>query len=374
MRFHTPPGSDPDPAAGGPEREEVPDEGGREGEVRDEAARGEWVEGGGRRSEELEGSGCAGEGDAGTWGGGDQGEWVPQSMVELDLALAGEAGFSVDPVTEARRLAAFDVLRVRADNPGPLTLSGTNTWVVDRDPAYVVDPGPALRQHLERVLAAVDARGGLGGIALTHDHSDHVESVTALRELRRAPVAAAQGEGVDVTLREGVRFGPLTAVPTPGHSPDHYAFVADRVCFTGDAVLGEGSAFVAPYEGALNAHLNGLVHLCTLELDVLCPGHGPAVWEPVAKLQECIGHRYDREHRLLAALAEGARTVTELLDKAWWDVPAELRPAATLTLAAHLDKLEEEGSLPAGVERPYWDDAVWEGVSWGELPGEDSGL
>ena len=65
--------------------------------------------------------------------------------MELDLALAGEEGFSVGPVTEARRLAAFDVLRVRADNPGPLTLSGTNTWIVDRDPAYVIDPGPALR-------------------------------------------------------------------------------------------------------------------------------------------------------------------------------------------------------------------------------------
>ena len=113
-----------------------------------------------------------------------------------------------------------------------------------------------------------------------------------------------------MALAEGVRFGPLTAVPTPGHAPDHFAFVADRVCFTGDAVLGEGSAFVAPYEGSLNAHLNALVHLCTLDLDVLCPGHGPAIWEPVAKLQECIGHRYDREHHLLVALTEGARSIT----------------------------------------------------------------
>jgi glyoxylase-like metal-dependent hydrolase (beta-lactamase superfamily II) len=243
---------------------------------------------------------------------------------------------------------------------------------VDRNPAYVVDPGPALRQHIERVLAAVDARGGLGGIALTHEHSDHVESVSALRELRPAPVAAAWGEGVDVVLMDGVRFGPLTAVPTPGHSPDHFAMVADRVCFTGDAVLGEGTAFIAPYEGSLNAYLNALVHLCTLELDVLCPGHGPAVWEPVAKLEEYIGHRYDREHRLQVALADGARAVAELLDRAWSDVPAQLRPAARLTLAAHLDKLDEEGSLPDGVERPYWDEDLTEGASWGDFPREDS--
>jgi glyoxylase-like metal-dependent hydrolase (beta-lactamase superfamily II) len=298
---------------------------------------------------------------------------VAESAAELDLALAGELAFTVDPAAEAQRLAAFDVLRVRAENPGPLTLSGTNTWIVDRDPAFVIDPGPALRQHVERVLAAVDERGGLGGIALTHDHSDHVESVNALRELRPAPVAAARGEGIDVALAEGVRFGPLTAVPTPGHSPDHFALMADRVCFTGDAVLGEGSAFIAPYEGALNAYLNGLVHLCTLDLDVLCPGHGPAIWEPVAKLQEVIGHRYDREHRLLIALAEGARSVQDLLDRAWWDVPAEMRPAASLSLAAHLDKLDEEGSLPAGVERPYWDSAAWEDISWGEAPGDEQG-
>jgi glyoxylase-like metal-dependent hydrolase (beta-lactamase superfamily II) len=298
-------------------------------------------------------------------------DWAPETAAELDLALAGEADFTVDPLAEARRLAAFDVLRLRAENPGPLTLSGTNTWVVDRDPAYVIDPGPALRQHLERVVAAVDARGGLGGIALTHDHTDHIESVNALRNLRPAPLAAARGSGIDVTLTDGVRFGPLTAVPTPGHAPDHYALVADRVCFTGDAVLGEGSAFIAPYPGALNAYLNGLVHLCTLDLEVLCPGHGPAVWEPVAKLQECVGHRYDREHGLLMALAEGSRTVEELLDKAWRDVPADLRPAAAITLAAHLDKLEEEGSLPAGVERPRWGEAVWEDDSWAELSGEN---
>lgn len=297
-------------------------------------------------------------------------EWVPETAVELDLALGGELGFSVDPLAEARRLAAFDVLRLRAENPGPLTLSGTNTWIVDRDPAYVIDPGPALRQHLERVVAAVDARGGLGGVALTHDHSDHVESVNALRNLRPAPLAASRGSGIDVMLTDGVRFGPLTAVPTPGHSPDHYALVAERVCFTGDAVLGEGSALILPYPGALNAYLNGLIHLCTLDLDVLCPGHGPAVWEPVAKLEECIGHRYDREHRLLAALTEGARSVEELLNRAWSDVPAEMRPAAAITLAAHLDKLEEEGSLPAGVERPNWGEAAWEGVSRGDLEGE----
>jgi glyoxylase-like metal-dependent hydrolase (beta-lactamase superfamily II) len=309
-----------------------------------------------------------GERDAGDLADGG---WVPETAVELDLALGGERDFVVDGATEAERLAAFDVVRITAGNAGPLTLSGTNTWIVERNPAYVIDPGPALEEHLEAVLAAIAERGGLGGIALTHDHSDHAEACAALRAVYPVPLAAARGD-VDVALTDGAHFGPLTAVPTPGHSLDHYALIAERVCFTGDAVLGEGSVFISPYPGALNAYLNGLVHLCTLDLEVLCPGHGPAIWEPVAKLQECIGHRYDREHRLLMAFSEGRRTVADLLDAAWWDVPEELRPAAAITLSAHLDKLEEEGSLPAEVERPSWDAAGWEALPWGELPHEDS--
>ena len=258
-----------------------------------------------------------------------------------------------DPAVEARRLAEHGVVRLRADNPGPLTLSGTNTWVVGRDPAYVVDPGPALDGHLDHVYAAIEASGGLGGIALTHDHADHSEAVTVLRERFPAPLAAARGE-VDVRLREGVRFGPLRALATPGHAPDHYALIAQRACFTGDAVLGEGSVFIAPDPGALAGYLDALARLGALELDVLCPGHGPPVWEPRAKLEEYIAHRSERERLLLAALAEGRRSVTELLQAAWPDVPEALRPAAAVTLVAHLDKLAEEGRLPAGVERPSW--------------------
>jgi len=258
-----------------------------------------------------------------------------------------------DPVVEARRLAEHGVLRLRAENPSPLTLSGTNTWIVGRDPAYVVDPGPALEEHIERLVAALDARGGLGGIALTHDHADHSEGVDALRERRPAPLAAGRGD-VDVAFAEGTSFGPFVALATPGHAPDHHALIVGRVCFTGDAVLGEGSVFIAPDPGALAGYLDGLRELRERDLDVLCPGHGPPVWEPKAKLDEYIDHRLRRERLLLAALAAGHRSTVELLDAAWSDVPAELRPVAAVSLRAHLDKLEEEGRLPAGVERPSW--------------------
>lgn len=249
-------------------------------------------------------------------------------------------------------LPAFDVVRVRADNPGPLTLSGTNTWVLGREPAVVVDPGPDDPAHLDAVARVVAGRGGAAGIALTHGHADHAAGADALRErLDGVPVAAAR-HAADVALADGDEFAGLEVVAVPGHAPDHLAFVHGRVCCTGDAVLGEGSVFVSPGRGSLSGYLAALRRLRGLDLELLCPGHGPPIEDPAGKLDEYVAHRLDREGRLLEALERGLREPGELLDAAWADVPAVLRPAAAITLAAHLDKLEEEGRLPAGVVRP----------------------
>ena len=250
-------------------------------------------------------------------------------------------------------LAALDIAQITADNPGPFTLRGTNTWLVGRDPCWVVDPGPALDAHLERVLAGARDRGGIGGIALTHDHLDHVEGGRrAARRGRRPAGWPPPATRPTCAWATATSSAPCARVATPGHAPDHLAFVAGRACFTGDAVLGEGSVFVAPDPGALRGYLAALERLRALDLAVLCPGHGPLVLDPAAKLTEYIEHRRDRERRLEAALAAGLRSVDELLDRVWSDAPASLRPAATVTLAAHLDKLADEDRLPGDVERP----------------------
>jgi glyoxylase-like metal-dependent hydrolase (beta-lactamase superfamily II) len=223
------------------------------------------------------------------------------------------------------------VIRVRAANPSPLTLDGTNTYVVG---SWVVDPGPADPVHLDAVRRAVD--GSIEGVVLTHSHADHAEGA----ELLGAPV---------VLPSDRARIGPFTALATPGHSADSVCLLMGRACFTGDTVLGEGSVFIAPGEGSLSAYLDSLRRLRELDLEVLCPGHGPYVRDPAAKLDQYIAHRLDRERRLLEALDAGLRTRDELLDAAWPDAPAELRPAAALTLAAHLEKLSEEGRLPSDV-------------------------
>jgi glyoxylase-like metal-dependent hydrolase (beta-lactamase superfamily II) len=220
------------------------------------------------------------------------------------------------------------VVRVRANNPSPLTLDGTNSYVVGR---WVVDPGPADPGHLEALMSA--AGGEVEGVVLTHSHPDHAEGADRL--------------GAPVTLpADGEEVGPFRAVGSPGHSPDSVCLLLGSACFTGDTVLGKGSVFIDPGEGSLGAYLDSLRRLRELELEVLCPGHGPYVWDPHAKLDEYIEHRLDRERRLVAAFDAGLREREDLLDEVWSDVPAELRPAAGLTLEAHLAKLREEGRLP----------------------------
>jgi glyoxylase-like metal-dependent hydrolase (beta-lactamase superfamily II) len=252
-----------------------------------------------------------------------------------------------------------DVALVRADNPSPLTLTGTNTWLVGRDPCWVVDPGPAEHpEHVAAVLAAAEERGGVAGVALTHGHGDHAGAAPAVAAASGAPILAAAWEGATARIGEGDAAGPLLrAIAVPGHATDHLCFALDggRACLTGDAVLGAGSVFIAPDPGALRGYLDGLERLRARGFARLLPGHGPIVEDADAKLAEYLGHRLERERLLVAALDSGARSIDALLDAAWSDAPPELRLPATVTLFAHVDKLAEEGRLPDGVEeRPDW--------------------
>lgn len=223
-----------------------------------------------------------------------------------------------------------EIVRFVAPNPGAMTLEGTNSYVVGSDPAYVIDPGPDDAGHVAALREEAERRGGLGGVLLTHSHGDHSAAVPLLD----APV---------------VESGPFDVVPTPGHAEDHVCFLVDRVCFTGDLILGEGSTFVPPDGGSLTAYLDSLHRIQELDLELLCPGHGPYVTDPAAKISEYIDHRLDRERKLVAALDAGERSRGRLLDAAWDDAPSELRAAAALVMQAHLEKLDAEGRLPDGI-------------------------
>jgi glyoxylase-like metal-dependent hydrolase (beta-lactamase superfamily II) len=237
-----------------------------------------------------------------------------------------------------------------------MTLDGTNTYIVGRDPAWVIDPGPADDRHLERVRAAAAQRGGIEGIVLTHSHADH----SAGAALLEAPIVwgevseMAEWDGqvaggrwqVAPARQPGESIGPFQVIPTPGHARDHVALALGEVCFCGDLVLGAGSSIVPPDGGGLAAYLDSLERLRARNFALLCPGHGPWIDDPAATLAEYRDHRLGRERRLLAALERGERSRERLLDEVWDDVPSELRFAAALAMEAHLAKLADEGRLP----------------------------
>jgi glyoxylase-like metal-dependent hydrolase (beta-lactamase superfamily II) len=255
-----------------------------------------------------------------------------------------------------------------------MTLGGTNTYVVGRDPAYVIDPGPDDAGHLEAVRAEGEARGGFAGAVLTHGHADHSAGVQALgapllwgevgegdeseavfaAAAGNQPLAASVEKPDTVSGNTTVAVGPLEVVPTPGHARDHVVFAWREVCFCGDLILGEGSSIVPPaaFGGSLVDYMESLRRVRALDARLLAPGHGPLIADPAAKIDEYIAHREEREARLRAALDGGERSRERLLDFAWDDVPEILRPAAAMAMQAHLEKLEAAERLVASELTP----------------------
>ena len=240
------------------------------------------------------------------------------------------------------------IVRVLAPNPGLRELEGTNTWVVGRWPAAVIDPAVDVPAHLREVFASA---GRVDAILLTHDHPDHAPGALTLAAETGAPVYAARAaEGVQ-RLRDGqVLRMPgvaLTVLATPGHTPDHVAFLAeaDRGLFTGDMVLGRGTSVIDPPEGDLAQYLRSLRRMLDLAPRTIFPGHGPVVLDAAAKLEEYIAHREMRDEQVLAGLADGPQTPEGLVPEIYRDYPPEVHPLAARSVLAHLLKLEGEGRV-----------------------------
>jgi len=239
------------------------------------------------------------------------------------------------------------IRRVLAPNPGPMTLEGTNTWIVGREPTVVIDPGPDDPAHLDAVRAEA---GRVRVILLTHRHPDHAPGAAALGRATGAPVHAWRPEQGESPLTAGQEFAAgdgtlLRAVHTPGHTTDHVVFFAPdaRALFTGDAVLGRGTSVIDPPEGDLGAYMRSLDAMIALHPRTIYPGHGPAVWAAVEKLEEYRDHREEREEQVLEAMADGPRTPEEIVSSVYVDYPPGLTALAARSVLAHLLKLEREG-------------------------------
>jgi glyoxylase-like metal-dependent hydrolase (beta-lactamase superfamily II) len=251
---------------------------------------------------------------------------------------------------------------VLCPNPGPMTLDGTNTWIIAEPGStsvVVIDPGPEDEDHLQRVLTeAVTGDRRVARILLTHGHLDHSGGAARFAELTGAPVQAADpahrlgAEGFadgDVITAGGCE---LRVVPTPGHSPDSVSLLlpADGALLTGDTVLGRGTTVIGE-DGSLGDYLRSLDEMRALaeadELSLLLPGHGPMLTNPIGILDYYLAHRAERLDQVRAALATGAKTPAEVVAVVYADVDQSLWPAAEHSVKAQLHYLaEREG--PSG--------------------------
>jgi len=240
---------------------------------------------------------------------------------------------------------------VLAPNPSPMTLDGTNTWVIAEPgspTAAVVDPGPDDEEHLRRVLDVASAGNRrVTQILLTHGHLDHSEGAARFAELTGAPVGAldpalrlgSEGFGAGAVLDAG--GCELRVVATPGHTADSLSLLltADGGLLTGDTVLGRGTTVIAG-DGSLGDYLRTLDELRSLAEDaglrVLLPGHGPLLGDPAGVLDYYIAHRRERLDQVRAALAAGARTPAEVVAIVYADVDKALWPAAEQSVRAQL--------------------------------------
>ncbi len=255
------------------------------------------------------------------------------------------------------------VRTVVAPNPGPYTLDGTRTYVVGGDPCLIIDPGPALADHLDAVEVAVGS-ADVAAICITHFHADHAAGAAELALRLGSPLAAApesaEKAGLDapqIELAEGtaVRFGggQVEALAAPGHCPDHVCFLwrAARALFSGDVILGEGTSMIAPPEGDIAAYLSTLQRFAGLDLEIIYPGHGAPIEEPQQKLAEYIAHRLERERQVLEALKAGATTPAEIRARVYLDLDPRLLEAAEGSVRAHLNKLVAETRVSAMGDR-----------------------
>jgi glyoxylase-like metal-dependent hydrolase (beta-lactamase superfamily II) len=252
-------------------------------------------------------------------------------------------------------------VNVLAPNASPMTLDGTNTWILAEpgaELAVVVDPGPLDEGHLRHVVDTAERAGRRVGLTLlTHGHPDHAEGAARFAELTRTRVRALdpalrlgeEGLGAgDVVTAGGLE---LRVVPTPGHTADSLSFhlPADRAVLTGDTVLGRGTTVVAHPDGRLGDYLDSLRRLRSLTVDdgvhTVLPGHGPVLEDAQGAVEYYLAHRANRLAQVETAVENGYRAPAEVVAHVYADVDRSLWPAAELSVRAQLDYLEEHGLI-----------------------------
>jgi len=244
---------------------------------------------------------------------------------------------------------------VRADNPGPMTLEGTNTWIVAAPSgALIIDPGPLMQEHLDAIALATD--GKVAGIFLTHGHLDHSEGAQRFSEMVKAPVFARLPEFTSkeaTPLVDGLQINDgevsFRVIATPGHTADSISFFAekgsDTGLFTGDTILGRGSSIVAYPDGSVGAYLASLRALSAMlgsrSPVPLLPGHGPVNESSLPVVDQYLSHRLERVAQVRDAMARGITDIEAITDDVYVGLSENLKWAAMLSVHAQVAYINE---------------------------------
>ncbi|MCG6904452.1 MAG: MBL fold metallo-hydrolase, partial [Rhodobacter sp.] len=289
-----------------------------------------------------------------------------------------------DPIPGVAEWLEPGVRRVLAPNPSPMTYRGTNTYIVGQGRVAVIDPGPALPDHMRAIQAALEPGEVITGILVTHSHVDHSPLAAPLAAATGAPVHAfgdslagrsaameslasqgltGGGEGVDFgfapdefladsAIVDGDDWQ-IRALWTPGHFGNHLSFAFGDAVFTGDTVMGWASTMVSPPDGDLGAFLRSAAQLAATDARVFYPGHGAAIARPRARAEWLIAHRNRREAEILAHLDGAGTDIATLTRTIYHDVPVALLPAAERNVFAHLIDLHAKQRVQAEPHLSY---------------------
>jgi len=242
-----------------------------------------------------------------------------------------------------------NIRNLTAPNPGPLTLSGTQTYLIGE--TAVLDPGPELGAHIDAIAAAMPR---LETILITHRHNDHAPAAVPLKRITGVKIVAPRNvlsdDVVDVRVHGGetltIEGESIEVIATPGHTNEHVCYLTSNGdLFTGDTILGEGTTAIFPPDGHMGDYLRSLELLRSKNPKRIFPAHGPIREDAVALIGEYLEHRLQRERQVLDAIANGATSVEEMRRSIYPDLDERLHKAAQIQLEAHLIKLREEGRV-----------------------------